>query len=539
MKSDMKNKYKKLGVFSAIAVLNVSALHAQEVMSSVQERKCLLNVITLIEDYEFYSTLSDNDEVYSFKDLFLNESVLVYNDLPGLAKGQKLKVSEYVDCQYKKAKAQTFTIKNLKKDKIWRENGVWKVQCSFDKEVSYYNNCGVWFASKELYNIDYNLTAVLVYDENDNTCKFESIDGSIKSDYKLPEDFVVFKSEDKRRDGRLLYKGLPIRYNDHEQAFMEVPVLASDFQYNDPDVLLIPKAADECGFMSMGYKARRWTLKPHVDIALGHYYTSDSFYPINAITESSKGTEFGVDLGYTIPSKGKVKFSLNFGLGMSSSKFSQLLSDYEYTYSAGRHADVDGDEYKRHYENVNVMEKNSFTHLTLPLYFDVDWRFSKMVSFYVQAGVKNYMKLGSKLSQYNGNYYVWGEYGGKYGNLRLDENWGFNGFGTHQLGETYVSADFPMRTFAVDAIGGGGFRFNLSKKAPVSLELGVTYQKTINDMWDATSGSALLVSGKENSGNAIFTYTVNGGERVRMLNESLSDLKRNHLSLKIGVNYKF
>ena len=130
-------------------------------------------------------------------------------------------------------------IKNIKKESVEYENGVWNIKFSFEKAVSYANKCGVLFSSSEFYGDVYQMEASLVYDTERKRCKIASISGKVNSSKKLTQPFFAFKSEDKR-DSLLKYKGEYLIFNSYKQALVEGELAPKMFSYADPDVFVIP-----------------------------------------------------------------------------------------------------------------------------------------------------------------------------------------------------------------------------------------------------------------------------------------------------------
>ena len=216
-------------------------------------------------------------------------------------------------------------------------------------------------------------------------CKILSINGSIDSKRKLAENYIVYLSTSER-DSQLVYSpknGGPkqkLKFNSFGQMLFEQGVSVNEFKYSDPDMTLKPVINEECHTMQMNYKARRWRLRPHYDVTIGDFYkikTTD-----DKINSSSSGNEFGIDFGYTIPSKGIVKFSVNLGLGVATSKIN--LDSPEFNYSYETNEDVDGDTYLRRYQIGATDQAISLSHLNIPVYIDADFCFSRFVSMYVQ-----------------------------------------------------------------------------------------------------------------------------------------------------------
>ena len=163
---------KNITILIGIAVwgfIMPSTAYAQ--LSRIAKQRIVMDeAISTIEDYETFATIADEETRYSFKNLFVNDSASVYNDLLGIYKGESLTAKDYCKLLSDGLRSKKAIIKNIKKDDIHYENGMWKVKFSFDKTMSYTNKCGVFFSSTDFFEKDYHLTATLVYDDLTGDC---------------------------------------------------------------------------------------------------------------------------------------------------------------------------------------------------------------------------------------------------------------------------------------------------------------------------------------------------------------------------------
>ena len=506
--------------------------HAQQ--SDIAKQRFIMDeAISTIEDYETFATIADEEIRYSFENLFVNENATIYNDLLGISKGGSLTVKEYAKSLSEGLRNKKATIKNIKKERVWNENGVWKVRFAFDKAMSYTNKCGVYFSSTEFYDKEYHLAATLVYDESANKCKIESITGNVNSSKKLPDTYFVFKSDD-QRDYQLSYQNKKLAFNSYGQALLEGAYDKNAFRYSDPDVELTP-VFDECNNVSMKYKARKFRIKLHYDLGLGEALDLADVDGLNNHKTSS--FSFGVDFGYVFPSKSSVKTGLFVGLGMSQSTIETAFQTSDYSYSTD--ADVDGDEYTRHYTDLSLSQKAKLTELSIPVYADFNIKLHHLVSLYFDLGVKANVNISHAVDNTEGSAYIYGNYP-QYGNLRMDEHWGYNGFGE----KTFSDSDLDNKdlvgvsSFTADAFGGVGLRFNIPSTS-LSVDVGANYQFGLIDVIKSEGAKI----GLTNNTSSPFVYnTVSGlssSEHIRNLVEASSSVKRKSLKLSVGLIYKF
>ena len=489
--------------------------------------------ISTIEDYETFATIADDEIRYSFENLFVDENAIVYNDLLGISHDETLTVKEYSKELCDGLRNKKTTIKNIKKEGMWYENETWKIQFSFDKTMSYTNKCGVYFSSFEFYEKDYHLIATLIYDETARICKIESVTGSVDSPKKLSNNYFAFKTDDKR-DQNLSYKNQKMVFNSYGQALLDGSYNKSSFRYSDPDVELIP-VIDECGNVSMRYKARKMRIKLHYDLGMGESFDLSEADHLNDYKTSS--SSFGVDLGYVFPSKSNIKTGLFVGFGMSHSTIETVFKTSDYYYSTG--ADVDGDNYIRHYANLNISQKVNLTEIVVPVYADLNIKLHQLISIYFDLGIKAILNIGHKVDETQGSAYIYGVYP-QYNSLRLDEHWGYNGFGS----KTFSNSDLDnsdlvgVSSFTADVFGGMGLRFNIPS-TPLSIDIGCQYQYGLMDIFKP-EGNRIELSNNNNS--PLVYNTVSGSnstEHVRNLSDVLSCIKRKSLKLSLGVIYKF
>ena len=502
--------------------------------SSIAKQRLIMDeAISTIEDYETFATIADDEIRYSFESLFVNENAKIYNDLLGISKGESLTAKEYSMKLSDGLHNKKATIKNIKKDGMWYENDTWKIKFSFDKTLSYTNKCGVYFSSTEFYDKDYHLTATLVYDESTRKCKIESITGTVESSKKLPDKFFAFKTEDKR-DNQLTYRNQRMTFNSYGQTLLEGSYDKGAFRYSDPDVELIP-VLDECNNVSMRYKTKKMRIKLHYDLGMGETFELSGADRLNS--HKTKGSSFGVDFGYVFPSKSIIKTGLFIGVGVTQSTIDAAFQTSDYNYST--EADVDGDNYIRHYTYLSISQKAKLTELTIPIYADINIKIHQLVSLYFDLGVKANLNIGHRVDKIEGSAYIYGIYP-QYDNLRMDEHWGFNGFGN----KTFSVSDMDntdlvgVSSFTADAFGGVGLRLNIPS-TPMSIDIGANYRMGLMETIKPESKKADL---SINSYSPLVYNTVSGQsskEHVRNLTEAFSSFKRKSLNLSVGIICKF
>ncbi len=519
-------------VSTMLLVLAMIPMYAQKGVTPI-ERISLDKALTVIEDYETLSALSDEDAYYSFIDLFFDEEVLVYNDLLGLSDGNEISVREYADVLFGNAKSIQVFVSDINREQLWNDGSNWKVQFSFDKTIVYSNKCGIYFSSDDFYESKHHLHATIVYDSQKDECKIESISGNIDSDRKLADEFFVINRIN-TYDESLLYKGRKVEYNRYGQMFLQSPVSVKDFSCLDADVAVTSAIDPDCKTVAISYRPRRWTLKLHYDFGLGESFDYDKS---NLRNPSSEYGNLGLELGYIFPSKTNVKVGLFTGVNLSTSKL--CMDYYADTYSYKTNADVDNDMYQRVYKNLSVSQTNSFTDLCIPLYLDFDIRYSRPVSIYFDLGARAVLNMSNKLSENSmiassiyGMYDGYNLYGSSHINGFCDSPDKFENLNGESLGE--------YSKISVDAMAGVGVRYNVPK-VPVTIDLGVRYLYGIMNLLDDSNSKPDLNLGNTVSNPLVFNTITSGSsvEYVKNLLETSNNLKLRQMSFNIGIIYKF
>lgn len=523
----MKNRSIYVMSLAFFANILFSSLVSAQQSRIAEQRQALDEALSTMEDYEAYSTISDDEVRYSFLDLFVNENVHVFNDLLGVAEARQLPVSQYSKLMGSELRNKKTIIKNIKKESVEYENGVWNIKFSFEKAVSYANKCGVLFSSSEFYGDVYQMEASLVYDTERKRCKIASISGKVNSSKKLTQPFFAFKSEDKR-DSLLKYKGEYLIFNSYKQALVEGELAPKMFSYADPDVFVIP-VIEECNnvaSVSMKYRPRKLRLKAHYDFELGEAVKLDGKEIFN--DSKIKANSFGVDFGYVFPSKSSFKTGVFMGVGMTQTQIDFDVNNPDFVINTN--ADVDGDNYLRHYQNLELSQTIKLSELNVPIYADFEYRFNPIIAVHFDVGLRLNFNMTHQVDATNGSAYVYGIYP-QYGNLRLDEHWGYNGFGN----QTYTNSNLDYQELidvsgiTLDGMGGMGFRFSIPQ-TPLAFELSASYLMGLTDIISTKNTGKRFIE--------INASDLNNVERITNMTELMKSIKRQSLKLNLGIILK-
>ena len=510
---------------------------AQESIS--KQRRALNAALTTIEDYSLWCTVDNLEAYYEFLDLFSSPTSQHYNDLLGIHKGKYLTPEEYAKTMQHGLHNKKVFVRNVKNEGITTENGKMQIKLSFDKAISYVDTCGTYFSSSEFFEADHHLQMILVYDEDSKKCKIEGITGQINSEKRFPEQYLIFASEDDR-DVDLSYRNQPLSLNSYHQAFIEgapSTITKNYFSYPDQNVGLKLLLDKSCNHISMKYQVRRIRLKPHYDLGLGNAYTIEGLGSIK--NEKNSSSSFGIDFGYLLSSKRHFSLGLFTGFNISNSRLDLAYHHEDYSYQTN--ADIDGDTYVRHYQNLNLSQTIRLQDISIPFYLDMDFSFGKIVSLFMDLGIRANLNMTHKVDETKGSAYVYGIYNdSKYGgNLLLNENWPYNGFGNHQVVESELDhADIiDLKGTNFDLMGNAGIRFNIPNM-PLSLDLGISYLMGLGEVIK----TATPVEQYSEKKHPVIYNTISGEnsvEHIRNLTEAVQSVKRRSLRFSLGLIWKF
>lgn len=515
-------------------------LHAQNNVTKNEIRDKAIDVIQ--KDYERYASLNGDDAQYNFLRLFVNSEAPVYNDLLGLSSAKSLSASEYSRLLGNPGiKSRRVTIKNIQIDREpWMEGGEWKIMISFNKDIAYYNECGVYFSNKEFYHSDYYLKVIMVYDNLDGKCRIERIDGSIDSSRQLPPDFFVFKETDKR-DRQLFYAGQPLVFNSDHQAIISGELNRTAFSHVNKRLKFQP-SIDGCNIVTMLYPTKEFPdngmrLRLTYGLGLGDGLSLSGDSMMNNPKTSSSG--FGIDFGYRLLETSSFSLFGYAGLGMTMTKIDLgYTHSGDYIYTADASADIDEETYERHYVGLNTVQSIKTTDLSIPLYLDGELKLSDAFALYADLGLRFNLNISSKFDlQSLTADEVYGVYP-QYDNLVLGSEWGFNGF--RKQGTIEIRAEGEdlacLSGVTIDLLGGLGARFSIPQ-TPLSIEIGASYLMGLNNMMSADDKGTELSNVKNSP--LVYYVASEDKEHVRSLTDALESVKRSSLLLKFGIIYKF
>lgn len=539
---------------ACVALCSTQQAIAQKLRAG-DEQHILLKVVELFEDYESYSAIDNSYTDYenNFCDLFVSNNSTVYNDIVGLVGDkQTLTVDEYAKTLVEQSSTTRTVIRNIRHLPFHKEGGVWKLECTFDKSVNITDKHGVEYASDYLYrncsHQDYHLKAFIRYDEKNNACRFEKIECVDPNAYPLPAEYRVLKFNS-NRDRDVTVDGTPLGkggFNAMQQAFIPAGAsLATDNPEIGVRLVAYNPDAEDQTFYKFKYVPHRWRLKAHYDLTAGNFYNTSS--SLDGLTQKSTAAEFGLDLGFLYAAKGKMRYSLNLGVGYSASSMQLDLGapdgsgegalDYHYSCSE----EADGITYERYYEGVTAHEDVKVESVVFPFNFDFEYTINKYVSAYLQVGVKNYYNLSSSLTNTTHINNIYGVFPAPY-NMIVGDWHPYDGFRRDVTldNSSLVDPTVHVNKYSLDATAGLGVRLHPAAKLPLYIEAGAYYQMSVLDPFDLSTSRPVGTAS-----TPLSTYHLDadplgpGYEQVNSLTSSFDKWRRQAIKINLGLIYKF
>ena len=96
----------------AVMLLAPAVTATAAVPNNTQQRRANLNALRLIEDYESYSTMRNDEAEENFRYIFNNDSAMIYNDVPGLSTDELINIDRYIEL-LKGVRGTRVTVKNI------------------------------------------------------------------------------------------------------------------------------------------------------------------------------------------------------------------------------------------------------------------------------------------------------------------------------------------------------------------------------------------------------------------------------------------
>lgn len=272
----------------------------------------------------------------------------------------------------------------------------------------------------------------------------------------------------------------------------------------------------------------KFAIKAYANIGLGNAVNQKSVLPVTDKTSSAN--EFGLDFGWMFWKQRNHSLEANIGLGYSTSAVESSLHDFTYSYSAAADADMDGEEYIRHYELEYMKQKSITNRLTVPVYLSYAFRCNSWLRIHADLGVNFGFKISSKLSDLTGEGYCYGVYP-QYDDLKIDESY-LNDFGRNEYSNSAAQTPEPTG-FSCSILTGVGADFRIY--GPLAADLSFRYNAGLTNLYKSKYTDLAAIT----SNNASITYTVKEGQSIKAFTDYLKSSKLSQFALNISLIYRF
>lgn len=540
------NKYITLIVASLMALTSMA-----QSITIEDEREFYGKAFLLMNEYAQSASVSDEEEEYRFRNLFMDDETRICIDLMSLSYNKKLTVDEYVSI-LQDAKRVKVVVTNMKKAGPVEDNeDAWVLPIAFEQGISY-SKGGTLFKSHVYYGEYYRLRAELSFNKETRECHISKleVDPQYERLPQFPDSFVVLQrtNEDEnrrnyKRDDKLTINGQKIDWNEYGQVILQKD---DKVKYNNSKVELeeIPSDKDGGTKKRANYNDKSFRVRANMGYSLSDFNQLADVganSPINV--SESKEMSFGVDFGYVFPTTSKFYFGVFTGLNMSSNSFTMNLgptvgSDiFDITKIVECTADEDGDSYTRKYvlKGTGVSQQLKATNLTIPVYGDLEYQLTPLLSAYADLGVLIRMSSGTWSAHIDGyeTSGIYSQYGGV--EIKGDVNLNLNGFGSWGPRDMEVYEEDMENSMTIHALAGLGFRLNLSKS--FAFDAGVQYL-TGGKSWKMNSDKISSVFDYSLPDGATTAEKKAQGDKVNLLRQA-GGIKAGAFRVTASLIYKF
>lgn len=388
-------------IISFIVSLLLPVVVMAQTLTNSQRRHVNSKVLTLVEDYERYATLYDEDAQWYFEELFKNGNSKVLCDMIGSEKYlETVSVKEYTSLLMKYSMNTTITIKDVRKGRMEYIDNKWIIPVTFKKNLSYIDKDGYFFSVRGYHSNDFLVTMTISYNPENDKCQIESLDAVLHSDRKFPEGRFLIVNENKSQDKKYLryfpdlaISGKEVHFNEYGQAILPSGVPTT----KDPDVVVLTDTLNK-GFnydvVDFRFKARNLRLKLRYGIAPMGMYTLEN--PCPEVSSKSMGHEIGVDAGLCFPLGRSTKLGVYLGAALSMSNLELTLeTPISYTYAWTEFDPTHKLFVNRlmDYKVNGASESVRYKDLAIPLYVEFEHKLGRSVMLSWNVGIKGYVSM--------------------------------------------------------------------------------------------------------------------------------------------------
>lgn len=396
-----------------VVCMFMPALLLAQSLTNKEKRKINSQVLSVVEEYERYASLYDDNVVERFSMLFTDEAH-IQSDIMGSSSYLKsISVSEYIDQMKRNSVSTVIIVKDVIKGDIQYDNGNWIIPVSFKKLMHYIDDNGYIFSFNNFYSSDISVRMSLIYNEDEDCCLIDSIECDIDSDKVFPEGrFYIIDRRAKGVDyvyynqvSNLMVDNAPVEFDESDLAF--VPQ-GGEFSVYDTDVNVKYNTVLESqnyDVISFTFKSHKNRVKPYFSWAPFYAYSVTSNTPLST---TSSAMNVGVDYGRTILTGKNAKMGIYIGAGVSMSNLNLSVNkNNSYVDNLSRldknSAVVNFPLFN--YDKVRATESVQCLDLYVPLYLGFEFRMGRNLLLSFDIGAKGYMNLSTKaVSPYSVEY---------------------------------------------------------------------------------------------------------------------------------------
>lgn len=381
--------------------------------TNAESRKINTMLLDVIDRYEDFAGVYDEDSEYEFLRLFQSPDSPVYAGdlLLGYGVDETIPASEYATKMLDFTPNVAVTISKVRKGQAYYENDVLYIPVSLQKSIEYTDG-NLILSSDIFYDDKFDLTLLMACDLENEKCKIASITGSIDSEDVFPMNFYLIRrpeptSSNLKLEDMLTVDGKKLEYNIFDYAIVpEGKLDPMSFKEVKHEVRISSELVDSTfrhKEMSYDFKKTRGRFK------IRNKYAPMSAYALtkapSGVSADSWAYELGFDLGFGVPVgvTGASRFGLFIGLAASYSDLTLNNEGFNYIYSLdeyhtspskpGRFDLASRTDY--FFDISSVRENVTFIDLMVPLYMSFDHRFGKKGRVWLNwnFGVKAYVNM--------------------------------------------------------------------------------------------------------------------------------------------------
>lgn len=464
--------------------------------TNAESRKINTMLLDVIDRYEDFAGVYDEDSEYEFLRLFQSPDSPVYAGdlLLGYGVDETIPASEYATKMLDFTPNVAVTISKIRKGQAYYENDMLYIPISLQKSIEYTDG-NLILSSDIFYDDKFDLTLLMACDIENEKCKIASITGSIDSEDVFPMNFIVIRrpepsSSNLKMEDMLTVDGKKLEYNDFDYAIVPEGKL-DPIQFKE--VMHEVRINSELVDSTFRHKEMTYDFKK----TRGRFKIRNKYAPMSAytltnapsgISAKSWAYELGFDLGFGVPvgSTGASRFGLFIGIAASYSDLTLINGGFDYNYSLneyhttpnrlGSYDLVARTDYS--FEISSVKENVTFVDLMVPLYMSFDHRFGKKGRVWLNwnFGLKAYMNMNDIIGL-NMSSYV------PEGRLTVTDaikqyclyDCSFN----ENISEFIATPDYSKESYELSAAANAAFYIKLSRSA--FLTLGAGYELGLTD----------------------------------------------------------